>query len=250
MEWDAARCEAYLFDYCNSLYRTEVEAYQRLQHLQGRNIPKLFDLVRFRLQANSASASSQLPSPALPSSAESSSPEPSMGQPAFFEVPGILVEYIDGFSLTDLAVHAPPAVWQSVCDEAIRIVNLIGDHGILNDDVKTRNVLVRAKRRRAASTHSINGSDAPNGAGTRNANDAAIGGGCEHYDVVFIDFGHCRFREADETDAEWMHKKNVRDEEGAIGVVMESKLRAHGGGFEYHRTNHFSCRCSECVEVI
>jgi hypothetical protein len=45
----------------------------------------------------------------------------------YFDVPRIILEYIDGFPLTDLEYYAPKVAWQSVCEDAIRMVNLMSD---------------------------------------------------------------------------------------------------------------------------
>src|SRR2546430_722960 len=79
--------------------------------------------------------------------------------------------------------------------KAITIVNCISDHGILNEDVKTRNVLVRKK------------------------------GQSEGYDVFMIDFAQCRFHGRDKSEKEWRLTKWRQDEEGAIGYVMRTKLK-------------------------
>lgn len=41
-DWDTARDETYLFDYCRDLHGCEVEAYSRLKDLQGKNVPRVF----------------------------------------------------------------------------------------------------------------------------------------------------------------------------------------------------------------
>jgi hypothetical protein len=134
----------------------------------------------------------------------------------FFDIPGIVIEHVRGCILGDLGLHAPPTAWQRVCEEAIRVVNLIGEYGLLNEDVKTRNVLVRTK-------------------------DPAF----DSFGVVFIDFGHCRFRQPEQPEAEWVHEKTRKDEEGAIGCVMQGKLK---GGFVYVPTERYHCLCRRCTE--
>lgn len=37
----------------------------------------------------------------------------------YLDCPGILLEIIDSFTLSELADHAPRETWQKVCDEAI-----------------------------------------------------------------------------------------------------------------------------------
>ena len=187
--WDTARNETFLFDYCRDLHSCEVEAYSRLRDLQGRNIPQFFADVRFN---------------AFPI------------QNAFFEVRGILLELITGYSLADLAKYAHQSLWQRICDEAIHTVNLISDHGILNEDVKPRNVLIR--------THDKD----------------------SEYEIVIIDFAQCRFREMNQSEAVWKHEKSRQDEEGAIGFVMAHKLK---GAFEYRPSYRFLCTCTKCRNI-
>lgn len=187
--WDTARDETFLFDYCCNLHSCEVEAYSRLKDLQGKSVPRFLADVRLDI---------------FPT------------QDAFFEVRGILLELITGYSLDDLTKYAHQSSWQRICDETIRTINLVSDHGILNEDVKPRNVLIR--------TH-----------------DNLSG-----YEVVIIDFAQCRFREMGQSEAAWKHEKWRQDEEGAIGYVMERKLK---GAFEYRPSYHFLCICTNCKEV-
>ena len=187
--WDTARNEAFLFDYCRDLHSCEVEAYNLLKDLQGENVPQFFADVRFN---------------AFPT------------QNTFFEVRGTLLELITGYSLADLAKYAHQSSWQRICDEAIHTVNLISDHGILNEDVKPRNVLIR--------THDKD----------------------SEYEVVIIDFAQCRFREMDQSEAVWKHEKWRQDEEGAIGFVMAHKLN---GAFEYRPSYRFLCTCTKCRNI-
>ncbi|KAE8411355.1 hypothetical protein BDV36DRAFT_275015 [Aspergillus pseudocaelatus] len=61
----------------------------------------------------------------------------------YADIPGILLQYIDGFPLTDIAAYAPREAWQPLCEQAIRIVHHISDRGILNEDVKTRSFIIQ-----------------------------------------------------------------------------------------------------------
>ncbi|KAL8942985.1 MAG: hypothetical protein Q9216_001341 [Gyalolechia sp. 2 TL-2023] len=188
--WDTARNETFLFDYCRDLHSCEVEAYSRLGDLQGRNIPHFLADVRFD---------------AFPI------------HNALFEIRGILLELIAGYSLADLAQYAHQSSWQRICDEAIHTINLISDRGILNEDVKPRNVLIRTQD--------------PDS---------------EREVVVVIDFAQCRFREMNQSDADWRHEKWRQDEEGAIGYVMAHKLN---GAFEYRPSYRFRCTCTKCTNI-
>ncbi|KAL9124525.1 MAG: hypothetical protein Q9217_006150 [Psora testacea] len=171
--WDTAHNEAFLFDYCRDLYSCEVKAYNRLKDLQGKHVPRLLADVRFN---------------AFPT------------QNAFFEVPGILLELVKGYSLADLTKFALQSSWQRICDDAVRTINLISDYGILNEDVKPRNILIRTYD------------------------------DLSEYEIVVVDFAQCRFREIGQPEAAWKHEKWRQDEEGAIGYVMAQKLK---GAFKY-----------------
>jgi hypothetical protein len=48
----------------------------------------------------------------------------------YFDIRGILIEYIEGFSLSELETKVPQSQWQVICDNAIHIINLIGDYEI------------------------------------------------------------------------------------------------------------------------
>lgn len=120
----------------------------------------------------------------------------------YIGIPGILLQYIEGFLLTDIETCAPRDSWQSICEDAIRIINLAGDRGILNRDVKTRNFVVQI--------HPQN-----------------------QFHIFMIDFAVCEFREQYPNEAEWERWKSEEDEEGAVGCVMQRNLQ---GGFVYHRS--------------
>ena len=91
-------------------------------------------------------------------------------------------------------------------DEAIKIVNLLGDRDILNQDVKARNFIVRKHPRK------------------------------DEYQVLMIDFSLCEFRQPKQTDEEWSKAKRLQDEEGAVGAIMLEWFR---GGFVYHRSKRY-----------
>ncbi|KAI9690112.1 MAG: hypothetical protein M1822_009073 [Bathelium mastoideum] len=121
----------------------------------------------------------------------------------YLDCPGILLEYIEGFPLTDIALHAPREDWQQICEDAIQIINRIGDRHIRNEDVKTRSFIVRKDPQ------------------------------SEKFRVCMVDFGSCVLRKPDESDDEWREWKAMQDEEGAIGLVMQRQL---DGGFKYTRS--------------
>lgn len=104
------------------LYRAEVETYDIPKDMQGQNIPQLFACVTLSDCSSSSQGASVVDE--------------------YVDIPGIVLQYVDGFPLTDIAAHAPKAIWQSICDEAIQLVHKISDGGILNEDVKTRSSIV------------------------------------------------------------------------------------------------------------
>ncbi|RJE26951.1 hypothetical protein PHISCL_00758 [Aspergillus sclerotialis] len=131
-EWNEAQREAYLQHYCRLFDETETEVYRRLKSVQGVDIPRLYARVWV---------------PSLSGRMEAAVDE------EFLRCPGILIEYIDGFALSDLGDHADRSTWQVICDEAIRIVNYIGDYDIRNPDVKPRNCIVRKYEDSQGITH-------------------------------------------------------------------------------------------------
>ncbi|KAJ5968076.1 hypothetical protein N7501_004324 [Penicillium viridicatum] len=81
----------------------------------------------------------------------------------------------------------------------------MGDHGILNEDVKTSSFIVKDTRAES---------------------------GCK---VVMIDFALCNFRKDYADDVDWSEAKAIQDE-GAVGLIMQDRLE---GGFAYRRSNRY-----------
>lgn len=181
-EGDAAKKEAYLHHEMQGLYKTEQEVYSTLKDLQGKRIPRLLHTLTFPAFSTSYGTSKLINK--------------------YTAIPGILLQYIDGFPLSELSVYAPKDNWQSICDQAIRTINQISLKGVLNADVKTRNIII--------------GKDQQG-----------------RFKVFVIDFGTCHFRRECESDKEWWEWKAGEDEEGAVGYVMQSILK---GWFIYRRS--------------
>ena len=118
----------------------------------------------------------------------------------FYSIKGILLEHIPGFTLAQLTDKAPREFWQKICNEAVRLVQICNDQNILNKDIRTSNFIVSLSSAKD---------------GNR---------------VVLIDFAQCRLRGPNESDSQWGRAKWIQDEEGAIGLVMKSRL--HKVGFE------------------
>src|ERR1700735_5192725 len=112
--------ETYLYERCNDLYKAETLAYRALNGLQGQSVPNLFATVSLRIRSTTNPEYQKL-----------------------FDIPGILLEHIDGFCLTHLAAKVPKCYWQSICDGAVSVVNAASDCGILNLDIRPDNFVVR-----------------------------------------------------------------------------------------------------------
>jgi hypothetical protein len=181
--WNTSQDEAYLHDHLFDLYETEIEVYNILKDMQGSDIPQLFASIMV---------------PGFGSTATDPIRQ-------YIGVPGILLQYIDGFPLTNLANHAPREHWQDICEDAIRIVSLIGDRGILNEDVKSRSFVVSQAKGNT-------------------------------FKVVMIDFALCSFRRDYDDEEDWSVSKAAQDEEGAIGLIMQARLN---GGFVYCRSDRY-----------
>ncbi|MCJ1377659.1 hypothetical protein MMC17_000755 [Xylographa soralifera] len=113
------------------------------------------------------------------------------------KVKEILIELINGFQLEDLATCAPESAWPEICEQAIRAVNKVSDLNVTNNNVRPTNMLV------AGSSSGENGS----------------------WKVAMVDFAMCELRHESKSDKDWKAEKRTLDEEGAIGYVMEMKLK-------------------------
>ncbi|KAL9107117.1 MAG: hypothetical protein Q9187_008471 [Circinaria calcarea] len=186
-KWGLGQNEVYLYSKCLDLYDSECRAYDQLQDLQGNDIPRLIAKVRLPL-ASPPSIQALLPA-------------------ELHEIKGVLLEFIDGFTLLELMEKAPKEAWQNICDQAIRVVHSCNDRKILNEDVQPSNVMVTTQSQSQAE---------------------------KAYRVVILDFAQCRIREPEESDEEWGRAKWVQDEEGAIGQVMKSRLKKVGFDLVYN----------------
>jgi hypothetical protein len=200
-EWDEVYKETKEHLLCSTMYEHELECYRRCKELQWRDVPGLLGTV----ELYDTYHSKHCPHPG----------DSRPGPPYPGIVTGLLLQYIpNAFSLRDLCeadppLPAPKEAFQYIVEEAIRIINLIMSKDILNTDVQTRNTLVRW--------------------------DPIL----HRWKVMIIDFGHCYFRDEDETERDWRESQANQDEEGAIGYVMQTSLEKNrGGGFKYEKTEY------------
>lgn len=78
--WNTAQNEAYLFDFSRELHKCETKAYDYLKDHQGKDVPRF--LVNVHVNVFSTKNS-------------------------LFEVQGIMMEFIKGYNLSDLAKNEP-----------------------------------------------------------------------------------------------------------------------------------------------
>ncbi|CAH0059708.1 unnamed protein product [Clonostachys solani] len=113
-----------------------------------------------------------------------------------FQVRGLLLEHPQGFSLADVANHAPQSSWQGICDKAMNIVRVLNGEGIINRGVAPDQFVVVPEE-----------------------------GG--EYRVCLMSLDRCEIRE-DESDEEWARKKWFAAEEDRLARAMKDQLKGNG----------------------
>ena len=173
-------CEAYL-QYClEEMFETEVDAYHHLSEYQGENIPEFYCSVKLLDRSDM-----ELPSDHT-------------------IIQGILIQYLDGFSFTELPAHAPKELWQSIGEDAVQIVHCLNSKNILNTDVSSRNIIICKYEK-------------------------------SKFKPFMIDFALCRFREDAEDDTRWRKWKRFF-KEGDLAFSIQKCL---DGEFVYHRSEFY-----------
>ncbi|KAG9580835.1 hypothetical protein KCU77_g12048, partial [Aureobasidium melanogenum] len=191
--WSVAKREPYLQWDATNTYETEKKAYEHMAKLQGEDVPRVFGEV---VLDQSAALQNQSDDGEAGKDEAESIHQDSDINPQVVNMPGILIQYIDGFHLTDLHEHLPQDCWQPIVDTSIETLHHIQECGILNRDVNTRSFMVHPL------THK----------------------------VMMIDFGIVLFRQDFEDDREWERLQAQEDEEGAVGLPMQTSLKERGGG--------------------
>ncbi|KAH7018088.1 uncharacterized protein B0I36DRAFT_297556 [Microdochium trichocladiopsis] len=207
-DWDDAECEAYLASEAMQLRNTEMAIYDVLKPLQGKQIPRVLSGVTLDIDPRShANVTASNGAGAVAVAA--SHPTPSSAEPNYvFHVHGLLLEYLEGFTMAELVKHAPQSAWQNVVDQAVEIVRKLDEYNILNEDVRPENFMV------------VKTSQEQGGTKHHDCTSCAASG----YHVYMIDLAMCRKRGEDESDSEWGRDKCDQDEEGAVGYVMRTIL--------------------------
>lgn len=128
-----AKYEAALWRESRKDFKCETRGYQRLAELQGSAIPAMLGHVRLV-----AAGGERVGKP------EDMPPEAKR----YFEVKGVLLEYVDGYLLEDLLTSplAPPAgdlsAWKRIMQSAIDKAHAINERGVLLHDPAPCNVVV------------------------------------------------------------------------------------------------------------
>lgn len=208
--------ELYFQVHSLKMYRTELEVYRRARshHIDGLDVPRFISSVRIPPVYNSKHCN--------PTST------------SIKGTPGILLQYIPGFPMTDLYNTpfplAPLTTWPSIINDGLRIVQYYTQHMSMRnlDDCIPRNNVV-------------------------------------HWDPIssawkckLIDFGHCMFRGADERRWDWRYGQALTDDEGAIARWMAIELeRKKGFVYEWERSGYsqqligdFMGEDGSCVEPV
>lgn len=150
----AARYEGALQYEALEHFASETRAYERLAGLQGRGIPKLLAHVRLRLRVPPVPAASsdsygqaaQAQEQRQEEEEEEEQPPPPPETARFFQVNGIIMEHIDGFSLDTLAASPLPVDrWASVLQRAVDVVTEINLRGVVLGDGRPGNVIVEMR---------------------------------------------------------------------------------------------------------
>ncbi|KAJ3874755.1 hypothetical protein F5051DRAFT_416036 [Lentinula edodes] len=114
---------------------------------------------------------------------------------AVAEVPGILLEYVEGQRLDTFSADA---LSPTRCQKCVDVVLELGDRDVLNKDVHLENFIV-------------------------SSNPGVFGSPNRCCKAVIIDFAQARLRWEDEDDEQWKRVKWSTDEEGTVGYVLQKK---------------------------
>ncbi|KAK7756173.1 hypothetical protein SLS62_001765 [Diatrype stigma] len=189
LDWSDGQNEAYLTYKLQQSYDAERAIYAALEEYQGVYIPRLLLPVNRNIMPTGVS-------------------QPSEGSEVY-HIKGLLLQYLEGFKLSEIEDYAPPSSWQEIVDQAIHIVRVLDSKSILNYDVHPNNFLV-----------------VPRDDGD--------------YQVFMVDLAHCRLRREDESDREWGRAKCLEDEEGRIGDTMQVMLGSVGFDLTFEHSERYS----------
>lgn len=178
-ENDLAESEAIIYHTARRNFENEVRAYSQLKPLQGRCTPRFIESVI------------------------DSSPESPADLPVeYFQVRGILLQYLFGFPLSELTARIPnqPFLWEKIVQGAIHVVREVNRAGVVHHDCQPRNMMVSQIGR-------------------------------DEFRLYLIDFAQCAFR-ADYKDTDdvydedgFAHIVTLYDNHGGIAILMSQRVK-------------------------
>ena len=209
--WTAAQNETYLWHKSSKRFWAEKEAYHRLRHLQGTRIPVCY-----------GKASLKIEMPALNPfcASEIAAADRYCAHKRRFDEDGwlcghkgvdgemlgvkaLVLEHVDGFSLSDLGQYAPRGMFAEFIDEAMDTVHRTGvERDMLHPALSSNNFIVSPRRE----------------------------GG---YRVVMVDFAESTVKRATEPIDCFGHRKWCQDEVGRLGREMETLLMRVGYDYAF-----------------
>ncbi|KAK7420909.1 hypothetical protein QQX98_002473 [Neonectria punicea] len=178
-ENDLKEEEAIIYHSTRKFHASEVRAYTQLKAFQGKHIPRF-----------------------IASVIDNSPPAPADLPTFYFQNPGILLEYIDGFSLSEMTSRIPnqPRCWEKIVEDAIDMVKAVNKAGVVHHDCQPRNILVAEM-------------------------DQGV------FQPYLIDFSQCAFR-SDYKDTEDVDDENgfayiihSVDNHGGVAVLMKQRVK-------------------------
>lgn len=125
--------EAALWQQCQELFQRETKAYAWMEDLQGKSIPCLYAHIRLGLEHIG-----------LPKYLHRGSNDSSVSK--FWEIKGILLQYMPGCNLRDLSTSplapADHSFWPSIVQAVADTAHEINKRGVIHNDCRTQNVIV------------------------------------------------------------------------------------------------------------
>lgn len=209
-KWTPGHREAYLQKWCDKLYAQELEVYRTLADVQGEKVPVLYGTVRVRDKARRSRG--------------------------IAPVQGLLMEYKSpSFPLRDIPERMPNQdLWHDIGKAAVKLVQDVGDLGVLNRDIRLENILVAPVYGRFVGSPNNSWELLP----SPHELELELQDDARQFKVFMIDFGIARIQGEDETNDEFRRARKSQDEEGAIGYVLERYLMKHARGCKPFKFRH------------
>lgn len=194
-KWSVAKREAYLQWKSIDSYETEKTAYEDMSDLQGLDIPNVFGEVLLKQPADFQGQGGSDAAEVTQDASTFTTTSDNETNPDIVKIPGILMQYVDGFLLSELHKHPPPDNWQSIADRALEILNRVQQCGIFNSDAAVRSFVVDPVT----------------------------------YQVMMIDFGMVTFREAINDDKEWEIYLSIPSQEERLAMDLKMYFKREAG---------------------